>query len=66
MTATLTYQIIMSLSENEKETLFDMLTPHFEKFDLDEFVSEEIEIGFSDKQLTDYLIKTVFGKYKKS
>ncbi len=56
----------MSLSENEKETLFDMLTPHFEKFDLDEFVSEEIEIGFSDKQLTDYLIKTVFGKYKKS
>lgn len=66
MNAELTYQIIMSLSENERAKLFDMLEPHYEKFDFEDFISEEIETGFSDKQLTDYLIKTLFSKHKKT
>ena len=32
MTAKLTYEIIMSLSENERALLFDMLEPQFEKY----------------------------------
>ncbi|MDD3004495.1 hypothetical protein [Flavobacterium sp.] len=66
MTAKLTYEIIMSLPESERTLLFDMLEPHFEKFNFDDFISEEIEIGYSDKQITDYLIKTLFSKYKKT
>ena len=66
MTAQLTYQIIMSLPEKERVLLFDMLEPHFEKFDFGEFISEEIETGISEEQLTSYLIKTLFSKYKKN
>lgn len=65
MTAKLTYQIIMSLPLNERELLFDMLEPHYEKFDVDTFLSEEIEMGFSNEELTNYLIKTLFSKHKK-
>lgn len=64
MTAKLTYEIIMSLPESERALLFDMLEPHFEKFDFDDFISEEIEIGYSDKEITSYLIDTLFSKYK--
>ena len=56
----------MTLSENERESLFDMLEPHMEKFDFEDFISEEIETGFSDKQLTDFLIKALFSKHKKA
>ena len=42
MTAKLTYEIIMSLPEGERTLLFDMLEPNFEKFDFDDFISEEI------------------------
>lgn len=66
MTAKLTYEIIMSLPESERTLLFDMLEPNFEKFNFDEFISEEIEIGYSDKQITDYLLNTLFSKYKKT
>ena len=66
MTAKLTYEIIMSLSENERALLFDMLEPQFEKFDFDDFISHEIEIGCSDAEITNYLIKTLFSKYKKT
>lgn len=65
MTAKLTYEIIMSLPESERTLLFDMLEPNFEKFDFDDFISEEVEIGYSDKQITEYLINTLFSKYKK-
>ena len=66
MTAKLTYEIIMSLPEGERILLFDMLEPNFEKFDFDDFISEEIEIGYSDKQINDYLISTLFSKYKRT
>lgn len=66
MTAKLAYEIVMSLPDNERTLLFDMLEPHFEKFDFDEFISDEIEIGFSDSEITNYLIKTLFSKYKKT
>lgn len=66
MTAKLTYEIIMSLPEGERTLLFDMLEPNFEKFDFDDFISEEIEIGYSDKQITDHLISTLFSKYKRT
>ena len=64
MTAKLAYEIVMSLPDNERALLFDMLEPHFEKFDFEDFISEEIETGLSDKQLTDYLIKALFSKHK--
>ncbi len=66
MTAKLTYEIIMSLPESERTLLFDMLEPNFEKFNFDDFISEEIETGYSDKQITDYLINTIFSKHKKT
>ena len=64
MTAKLTYEIIMSLAESERALLFDMLEPNFEKFDFDDFISEEIETGYSDKEITSYLIEILFSKYK--
>lgn len=64
MTAKLTYEIIMSLPESERVLLFDMLEPNFEKFNFDEFISEEIETGYSDKEITSYLIEILFSKYK--
>lgn len=66
MTAKLAYEIVMSLPDNERALLFDMLEPHFEKFDFDEFISDEIEIGYSDTEIRNYLIKTLFSKYKKT
>jgi hypothetical protein len=66
MTAKLTYEIIISLPENERLLLFDMLEPHFEKFDYEKFISEDIETGYSDEEITSYLIKTLFSKHKKT
>ena len=66
MTAKLTYEIIMSLPDSERILLFDMLEPNFEKFNFDEFISEEVETGYSDKQITEYLINNLFSRYKKS
>ncbi len=66
MTAKLAYEIVMSLPDKERTLLFDMLEPHFEKFDLDNFISDEIEIGYSETEITDFLIKTLFSKYKKT
>ena len=66
MTAKLAYEIIMSLPDGERILLFDMLEPNFEKFNIDEFISEEVETGYSDKQITEYLINNLFSKYKKS
>ena len=56
----------MSLPDGERILLFDMLEPNFEKFNFDEFISEEVEIGYSDKQITEYLINNLFSRYKKS
>ena len=66
MTAKLTYEIIMTLPEKERQILLDMLEPQYEKFDVENFLSEEIESGFSDDELTKYLIETLFSKYKKT
>lgn len=66
MTAKLAYEIIMSLPDGERILLFDMLEPNFEKFNFDEFISEEVETGYSDKQITEYLINNLFSRYKKS
>lgn len=66
MTARLAYQIIMSLSDDERELLFDMLEPHMEKFEIDDFLSETIVNKATKEQITQYLIKTVFSKHKKS
>lgn len=64
MTAKLTYEIVMSLPNNERTLLLDMLEPHFKKFDLDDFILNEIE-KYSDTEITNYLVKTLFSKYKK-
>lgn len=66
MTAKLTYEIIMTLPEKERQILLDMLEPQYEKFDVENFLLEEIESGFSDDELTKYLIETLFSKYKKT
>lgn len=66
MTAKLAYDIIMTLPDKEFEKLLNMLEPHFENFDIDTFLSDEIENTPSKEEITRFLIKTVFSKHKNS
>ncbi|WKL44896.1 hypothetical protein [Flavobacterium sp. ZE23DGlu08] len=66
MTANLAYQIIMSLPENERELLFEMIDPHMKKFDLEELLSDEIPKKISEKEMMLRLIETCFSKVKNS
>lgn len=66
MTAKLAYDIIMTLPDKEFEKLLNMLEPYFENFDIDAFLSDEIENTPSKEEITRFLIKTVFSKHKNS
>ena len=60
MTAQLTYQIIMTLPENERELLLKMLEPQMKKFDLEELISDEVP---PEKISNDELMLLLIGRY---
>lgn len=67
MTAQLTYQIIMTLPEKERELLFNMLEPQMKKFDLEELISDEIPPAkISNDEMMLLLIDRYFSKVKDS
>lgn len=66
MTVNLAYQIIMSLPENERDLLFDMLEPHMKKFDLEELISDKASKKASKNERLLRLIDTCFSKVKDS
>lgn len=67
MTAQLTYQIIMTLPEKERELLFNMLEPQMKKFDLEELISDEVPPAkISNDEMMLLLIDRYFSKVKDS
>lgn len=66
MTAQLTYQIIMTLPEKERELLFNMLEPQMKKFDLEELVSDKASKKALKNERMLRLIDTCFSKIKDS
>jgi hypothetical protein len=54
----------MTLSENERESLFDMLEPYMKKLDLEDLISDERQKTIEKEALMKHLIKTLFSKYK--
>lgn len=66
MTAKLAYEIIMTLPESERETLFDMLEPYIKPFELEDILENEFSSGTVKENTIKYLIETVFSKNKKS
>ena len=66
MTVNLAYQIIMSLPENERNLLFDMLEPQMKKFDLEELISDKASKKASKNERMLRLIDTCFSKVKDS
>lgn len=66
MTAKLAYDIIMTLPQKEFDILLNMLEPHFENFDIDTLLLDEIVNTSSKEEMTRYLIKTIFSKHKNS
>ncbi len=66
MTVNLAYQIIMSLPENERDLLFDMLEPQMKKFDLEELISDKASKKASKNERMLRLIDTCFSKVKDS
>lgn len=66
MTAELTYQIIQSLSQKERDKLFEMLEPEMKQFDLDELLTEEVNTKLSNDDIMMLLIKNCFSKVKKT
>lgn len=66
MTAKLAYQIIMTLAENERELLLNMLEPQIKKFDLEDLISDiTIEESSRNERMV-RLINTCFSKVKDS
>jgi hypothetical protein len=65
MTAALAYQIIQTLSESERESLFDKLRPEMKVFNLEEVLSEEQQELLDRNERIEYLIRTQFRKVKK-
>ena len=67
MTAQLTYQIIMTLPEKERELLFDMFEPQMKKFDLEELICDEVPPAkISNDEMMLLLIDRYFSKVKDS
>ncbi len=66
MTVNLAYEIIMSLPENERDLLFDMLEPQMKKFDLEELISDKASKKASKNERMLRLIDTCFSKVKDS
>jgi hypothetical protein len=67
MTAQLTYQIIMTLPEKERELLLNMLEPQMKKFDLEELISDEVPPAkISNDEMMLLLIDRYFSKVKDS
>jgi len=67
MTAQLTFQIIMTLPEKERELLLNMLEPQMKKFDLEELISDEAPPAkISNDEMMLLLIDRYFSKVKDS
>jgi len=66
MTAQLTYQIIMTLPESERELLFGMLEPQMKKFDLEELIPDKASKKALKNERMLRLIDTCFSKVKDS
>lgn len=66
MTAQLTYQIIMTLPEKERELLLNMLEPQMKKFDLEELISDKASKKATKNERMLRLIGTCFSKVKAS
>lgn len=66
MTAQLTYQIIMTLPEKERELLLDMLEPQMKKFDLEALISDKASKKATKNERMLRLINTCFSKVKDS
>lgn len=66
MTAQLTFQIIMTLPEKERELLLNMLEPQMKKFDLEELISDEVPTKLSNDEMMLLLIDRYFSKVKDS
>jgi len=66
MTAQLTFQIIMTLPEKERELLLNMLEPQMKKFDLEELISDEVQTKISNNEMMLLLIDRYFSKVKDS
>ncbi|SDX53194.1 hypothetical protein [Flavobacterium degerlachei] len=66
MTAELTYQIIMTLPENERVLLFDKLEPQMKKFDIGRLLSDDNQKLIEKREMIEFLIRTQFSKFKKS
>ena len=62
MTAKLAYEIIMTLSETEKDILFNMLEPEMKPLDIKKLVQKKPKNNI-EMQLK--LIETIFSKHKK-
>ena len=54
----------MTLSENERESLFDMLEPYMKKFDLEDLISDERQKSKEKEELIKHIIKTQFSKFR--
>jgi hypothetical protein len=65
VTAALTYQIIMTLPETEKEKLFGMLNLNKQEFDLKDFLDDDTP-QITDEELTKMIIKICFTQIKHS
>ncbi|SEB06978.1 hypothetical protein SAMN05443667_1209 [Flavobacterium gillisiae] len=65
MTAALAYQIIQTLSDSERDALFDKLRPELKVFSLDELLSEEDQESIDRQERIEYLLSTQFRKVKK-
>ena len=66
MTAQLTYQIIMTLPEKERELLLNMLEPQMQKFDLEELISDKASKKATKNERMLRIIDTCFSKVKDS
>lgn len=64
MTAELVNQIIMTLSDNEREILFEILEPQMKKFNLEDLISDENQKILEKKDLIKHIIKTQFSKFR--
>ena len=66
MTAKLTYQIIQSLSDSERDLLFDMLENDKRPLSFEELLIPKPLLIPSDKEIISYLIANCFSKIKDS
>ena len=64
MTAELVNHIIMTLSQNERERLFEILEPQMKKLNLEDLISDERRKSLEKEDLIKHIIKTQFSKFR--